>query len=87
MDTSLDTLLDNINNDTNMNPLGESNSPGNRPNQTGGSNSGGGYNPSPRLIIETYKPAGSIPVQNDKELGVLIAYRYNHGVRALGYSY
>ena len=43
-------------------------------------------NPSPSLVLETYDPTGNIPVQNDKQLGVLIDYRFNNGVRALSYS-
>lgn len=42
--------------------------------------------PSPSLVLQTYNPAGDVPVKNDKELGVLIDFRYHHGVRAMGYS-
>lgn len=43
-------------------------------------------NPSPALVLETYDPANNIPVQNDRQLGVLIDYRYHNQVRPLGYS-
>jgi hypothetical protein len=43
-------------------------------------------NPSPTLVLNTYNPASDVPVNNDKELGVLIDYRFNHTVRALGYT-
>ena len=44
-------------------------------------------NPSPGLVTNTYSPIGLVPVRNDKELGVLIDYRFNDSVRPLGYKY
>lgn len=41
---------------------------------------------SPASVLETYNPTSNIPPQNDKELGVLIDYRFAHYVRRLGYS-
>ena len=41
--------------------------------------------PSPSLVLQNYNPAGDVPVKSDKELGVLIDFRYHHGVRAMGY--
>ncbi len=42
-------------------------------------------NPSPALVLETYNPADHIPAQSDKQLGVLIDYRFVHQVRSMGY--
>jgi hypothetical protein len=50
---------------------------------------GGSYpmnNTSPASVLQTYDPAGSLPVQSDRQLGVLIDYRFEHYVRAMGYS-
>lgn len=43
-------------------------------------------NPSPASVLETYDPTGHIPPQNDKQLGVLMDYRFAHNVRPLGYD-
>jgi hypothetical protein len=43
-------------------------------------------NSSPVSVLETYNPAGDIPPQNDKQLGVLIDYRFEHYVRPMGYA-
>lgn len=43
-------------------------------------------NASPVSILETYDPTGNIPPQNDRQLGVLIEYRFEHNVRSLGYN-
>lgn len=43
-------------------------------------------NASPSLVLETYNPTGDIPVQNDKQLGVLLDYRFAHEVRPMGYN-
>lgn len=43
-------------------------------------------NTSPVSVLETYDPTGHIPPQNDKQLGVLIDYRFEHNVRWLGYE-
>lgn len=41
---------------------------------------------SPSLVLQTYDPKGNIPVQNDRQLGVLIDYRFNNGVKSLSYD-
>jgi len=40
----------------------------------------------PSTVLQTYDPAGNIPPQNDREVGVLMQYRFNHNVRSLGYN-
>lgn len=40
--------------------------------------------PSPAAVLETYDPNGSVPPSNDKELGVLLSYRFAYDVRKLG---
>lgn len=40
----------------------------------------------PSSVITTYNPTGNIPPQNDRELGVLLQYRFDHNVRSLGYN-
>lgn len=42
---------------------------------------------SPDLVLETYNPTGDVPPQNDKQLGVLIDYRYHFYVQHLGYNH
>lgn len=41
---------------------------------------------SPASVLETYDPTGHIPPQNDKQLGVLVDYIFNHRVRSMGYD-
>lgn len=43
-------------------------------------------NISPVSVLETYDPTGNIPPQNDRELGVLMDYNFNHKVRSLGFD-
>lgn len=45
------------------------------------------HNTSTVSVLQTYDPAGDVPVQNDKELGVLLDYRFTHQIRGLGYSH
>jgi hypothetical protein len=40
---------------------------------------------NPAAVLNTYDPAGDTPVRNDKELGILIDYRFHHIVKPLGY--
>ncbi len=44
-------------------------------------------NHSPASVLETYDPTGKIPPQNDKQLGVLIDYRFGQIVRPRGFYY
>lgn len=41
---------------------------------------------SPALVLETYDPTGHIPPQNDRQLGILIEFRFEDYVRSLGYN-
>ena len=44
------------------------------------------HNTSPDSVLETFNPTGNIPPENDRQLGVLIDYRFEHDVRPLGWS-
>ena len=37
-------------------------------------------------ILNTYNPEGDIPPKNDRELSLLLEYRFDHNVRHLGYQ-
>lgn len=41
----------------------------------------------PSTVIQTYDPAGNIPPRNDREVGILLQYRFDHHVRLLGYNH
>lgn len=43
-------------------------------------------NSSPVSVLETYDPTGHIPPQNDKQLGVLMDYIFEHKVRSMAYA-
>jgi len=44
------------------------------------------HNTWPVSVIETYNPTGDIPPQNDRQLGVLMDYRFGNDVRPLGWA-
>jgi hypothetical protein len=43
-------------------------------------------NTSPASVLWTYDPTGQLPPQNDRQLGILIDYRFEHNVRSLGFE-
>ncbi len=50
---------------------------------------GSRYTPLPTAsssVLNTYDPTGNIPPANDKQLGVLMDYRFAHNVRATGFN-
>jgi hypothetical protein len=40
----------------------------------------------PSSVLEIYNPATNKPPQNDRELGILLGYKFNKDVRTLGYN-
>ena len=40
----------------------------------------------PSSVVDTYDPRGTIPPASDKQLGVLMDYRFAHNVRSTGFN-
>jgi hypothetical protein len=74
----------------------------NNPNNSSGGGAGGGWRPYPferkengevyaNIIspwgMEGYDPTGNTPPSNNKQVGVLMKYRFEHNVRPLGYNH